>query len=681
MLRSTFLALLAGPCLANAQVALPADASFDLPDFIVSQCIPFVGGPSVTPRPMPRPTICVLPPPIEFKPFVIEPTVIVDPIQPIIAGPCLPFIDPELLNYVLGESADRDVSLGFNYMTGLTQLTRRSTGAVEVLSAIPASLLVAPDAIAPAVMVELNATALSADGNVVIGAAAWSERRPFRHRAWGTGGLELLQVPADTYRDATAVDLSANGDVVIGSAYHIATEAEHAVRWNKDNSLIALNPNQPGTLGSKARLMTPDGSVIAGDVYNRNGPGLVPFIWNQQQGFRQLGDPLANDRQVIVDTLSKDGLVLTGQRYETNGDHASWYWTEAEGFKDLEIVITGLQGEENVAYTLTGIDPQRGIFVGTFADGTQFMNFRGVSISPVAWMRSVADPVEIQRAAFGVSGQAMEGAHHRPISSLALPGKASFAWFTGDFGKAWKDTDTSQTSGEIGYGVRLGLDAVLGVSFGYSDLHRTYGTTGDGKSRGGFAVADLGFATGKGETTLTAFFGHTSISTSRAGSLGESTGNAFSLRARYDAPALDSIKQAVVRPYASVTFDHANMGGYAETGGVAPASFDERNQRSWVGRLGVSAKFALSADTDLLASAEFARVLSEDRPDFTGTDVGTGVLDFAVPDVRLRNNWGRLGLDLDHRLSPDTVLSLTTHASTRGDAFDLSAAISLRKGF
>lgn len=657
----------------GAQTLLPEDAKVMLPDYLMAE----IEGEGM----LGRPWICVLPPPIDFEPYIIDKENEGGTDEPVIAGPCEPYLEPEFLSCVIDESSDGDVILGFNYATGMTALTRRSTGETEVMPMIPASALVAPDAIAPAVMVELNATRLSADGNVVIGSVSWGSGGPFRHRAWGLGGVELLEVPSDSWESAVAEELSSDGAIVVGSAFQVDSGNQQAVRWDLAGKLTALNPIQDGAMGSSARLVTPDGSVIAGDVFSYEGGGIVPFRWSEGDGFRQLGDPLANDDQVIVESLSEDGQVLSGQRYESDGDVATWYWTAEEGFRDVEIAICDFEGEDAEGYKLTGIDPVRRVFVGTFADGSEFLSFNGVSISPIAWMGSITGPVGTLRSAFALSGQAMEGAHHRPIGQLAVPGKATFAWFTGDLGKAWKERDTEQVSGEVGYGLRLGAEGVLGFAFGYSDLDRDYGATGAGESKGAFAVADLGLVLGKSDLTLTAFFGKTDVTTLRNGSLGSTEGEALSLRARYDGEALATLGQTPIRPFVSVTYDHAKMDAYAEAGGIAPAAYDARSQDGWVGRLGLSGKVELTASTDLVVTAEVARVLGENRPDFTGTDVGTGVLDFAVPDVREKTTWGRLGLDLDHSLTPDTILSLTLHASTRGDTFDVSGALSVRKGF
>ena len=489
----------------GAQTLLPEDAKVMLPDYLMAE----IEGEGM----LGRPWICVLPPPIDFEPYIIDKENEGGTDEPVIAGPCEPYLEPEFLSCVIDESSDGDVILGFNYATGMTALTRRSTGETEVMPMIPASALVAPDAIAPAVMVELNATRLSADGNVVIGSVSWGSGGPFRHRAWGLGGVELLEVPSDSWESAVAEELSSDGAIVVGSAFQVDSGNQQAVRWDLAGKLTALNPIQDGAMGSSARLVTPDGSVIAGDVFSYEGGGIVPFRWSEGDGFRQLGDPLANDDQVIVESLSEDGQVLSGQRYESDGDVATWYWTAEEGFRDVEIAICDFEGEDAEGYKLTGIDPVRRVFVGTFADGSEFLSFNGVSISPIAWMGSITGPVGTLRSAFALSGQAMEGAHHRPIGQLAVPGKATFAWFTGDLGKAWKERDTEQVSGEVGYGLRLGAEGVLGFAFGYSDLDRDYGATGAGESKGAFAVADLGLVLGKSDLTLTAFFGKTDVTT------------------------------------------------------------------------------------------------------------------------------------------------------------------------
>lgn len=630
-----------------------------------------------------EPWICVLPPPIDFEPFEIGPDGEIlhpDWSRKIFDDGNL-WVDDGYLgweSFPIAYSDDGDVQLLAGDYLG-SSLIRLSTGESEQLPMVPASSLVEPGMIAPAVMVELHGTALSGDGNVVIGDTGWGGS-PFRYRAWGTGGLEFLQVPAETWEGASAAALSRNGDIVAGSATHRLLGNEQAVRWEKSGELIALNPLHAGDVGSRAHLVTPDGTAIAGDVYSLSGSGVVPFLWNAADGFQQLGDPNESDRQILVQSLSEDGLLLAGSRHEVDGSFGQWYWTKEEGFQEIELAICDFGGELTEDYTLTGIDPRRGIALGTFGDGRQFMTFRGVTLSPQEWMASISGPVSALRASMQLSGQTMEGAHHRPIRSLAIPGRQEFAWFTGDLGKATRQRDAEQTAGEVGYGMRIGADSVLGLAFGYSELDQDFAAGNHGDTSGVFAVADLGMSAGPGELTLTALIGRTDIATTREGSRGETEGDAYSLRVRYDNP-VGTLAGRPVGAFASLTYDHATVNAYTETGGIAPASFEDRSKDSWIGRLGVTGKLGLGKDTDLHVTLEAVRLLSDNQADFSGTDVATGVLDFTVPDVRAKRTWGRLGLDLDHRLDPQTVLSLTLHGSTEGDAFDTAAALSIRRGF
>jgi len=617
-----------------------------------------------------------LPEAVEFEPYRLDPdgVIIVDPVPDYIEPPEPTFIGTDW-------SADGTVALGFDQVSGNWQVRHVLTGRTDPLPMISYSDLLGEGQIGPAVMLTLLANGLSADGSTVIG--LHPSGSAFRYRGDERQSLELLDNGANgaLWTSAFVVEQSFNGDIVVGQVLAPESQRWQAARWNQDGDLTVLNP-----IGSPhnhvAKLVTPDGSVIAGDVTNteEGRSGVVPFIWSEPKGFRQLGDPTASDEQVIVTRLSADGLMLSGVRGDGISPATEWFWTEEGGFQDLILIICDFNGNPMEDYSLTGVDLERGIFMGTFEDGSQFLSFDGITISTARWMGTVSGPVGTLRSAMGLSGQAMEGAHHRPIGQLALPGKASFAWFTGDIGKAWKERDAEQVSGEIGYGFRLGTDGVLGLAFGYSDIDRE-SASGSGESRGAFVVADLGLVAGGGDLTLTAFHGRTNVTTIRDGSLGDTESESLSLRARYDTAAIGKLGGAPLRPFASLTYDHARMDAYTETGGIAPAAYDDRSQDSWVARLGVSGKFALAQSTDLIVTAEVAHVLGEDRPDFTGTDVGTGVLDFAVPDVRERETWGRLGLDLDHRLSPDTVLSLTLHTSTRGDAFDVAGALSVRKGF
>lgn len=607
------------------------------------------------------------------------------------------FIDPtvpEIYPYVPAPtffgthvSEDSRVTLGYDQVSGSWQLRYNDSELIRTLPMVAASDFAyrfPEDTMFPAVMLELLANGLSADGSTVI---ANGNGASFRYRGDERDLLEPLAHGWRSGYDSTwAVEQSRDGDIVIGQARLAETGRWQAARWDASGQLTILNPLDL-TNNSVARLVTPDGSVIAGDVaadVEQNRVGIVPFIWSEAKGFRQLGDPNASDNQIIVQSLSADGLMLGGVQSSPDGYLGHWTWTEDGGFQHFELIVCEPGGAPVEDYSLTGVDLQRGVYMGTFADGRRFLNQSNQTIVVEEWIGTLAGPAATIRSATALSRQTMEGAHHRPIKQLVIPGQESFTWATGDIGKATRQRDAVQSAGEFGLGMRLGGDAVLGLALGYSKLDQDYAALGNGGGAGRtdamFLAADLGFSAGAGEVTLTGFLSRSDIDTVRGAFNGSTRGQSYSARVRYDRP-VGSLAGIPIGAFASLTYDHANIDAYAETGGLGAASFQEQSNDSWIGRLGLTGRFSFNDATSLGVTVEAVRMLSENRDDFSGTDLATGVLDFTMPDMRSKRVWGRLGFDLDHKLSPTTVLSLTLHASTEGDAFDTAAALSIRKGF
>jgi hypothetical protein len=612
---------------------------------------------------------------VSFDPMD-DPVVIIDPTFPDVALPFMSFIG-------VHQSADGNITLGYDVSTESWQLRFADTGKINPLPLIPYPVDPDGNQVGPTVMLSLLPNGLSRDGTTVIGTYP-IQSSAFRYRADTRDQIEVLENGFDRgYDSSWATQLSFNGDVVVGQVRLATTERWHAARWDVDGRLTVLNPLD-NTHSSVAFLVTPDGNVIAGSVsaVGEGRTGTVPFIWSDQKGFRQLGDPDASNDFVMAQSLSDDGNTLSGYKYAENGQTSTWIWTEADGFSEEPIIIFDSSGQPVESYTLTGLDLERGIYMGQFEDGRAFMSYDGVTIDTAEWMGSLAGPIDTVRSAMSISSQTMEGAHHRPIKSLAFPGRDEFVWATGDFGKATRQRDAVQSSGEIGYGRRIGSDTVFGIAFGYSDLNQDYDTAGSGESSGMYAVADLGFTFGPGDLTLTTLLSRCDISTQRNGNKGDTTGNAYSLRARYD-KTIGKLGSVPIGAFGSFTYDHSTVKGYNEVGVIvnAPAGYGDQSKESWVARLGVTGTTAMSKWTDLSLTLEAAHLLGSNQDDFTGTDIATGVLDFSMPDVRTKRTWGRLGFDIDHRLSETTIISLTLHTSTEGDAFDTAAALSIRHGF
>lgn len=589
------------------------------------------------------------------------------------------------VSMVLGTSSDNNVILAYDYnynpvVINLIEGTTRSIGMAA------RSLFADPDEIVAADMVSLTPSAISADGSTIIG-NAWDANGVFRYRIAEGGSVSALQLLHSDWSFGTPSALSSNGDIVAGYAVKLDSGFFHAVKWDAAGQLTQLNPLQIDGTGSMARFITSDGSVIAGEYFNHNGVGVVPFIWNEADGFRALGDPLASDDQVVLESLSADGHLLTGTRYDNFGS-TMWYWTNEEGFVDIDS-MTGHEGEDG---TITGFDPDTGVIFGYYqTTGTYFMRCGtdGPVIDPQEWMVSLSGPIASAASAFMLSAQPMEGAHHRPLSTYIIPGKNEFAWVTGDYGVSNKAQDIRQASGEFGYGCRVGQTGVIGFSAGYYDQSQDFALGGTGESTGRFVIAEAGFNLGKTQFSLTGLIGHTSINTVRAyavglgtdSSRGHTDGKSYAFRARIDGEGIGKFAGNTFSPFASVTVDHTQVDGYTETGGSVNAVFNERSDTRTTGRIGILALAELNANNTLRTTLEVVRNFSGGTAGISGTDSATGLIDFSVPGTADRTVWGRVGFDIDHKMNATTVLNFSVHASTRGDAFDTAFALSLRKGF
>lgn len=631
---------------------------------------------------------------IDIRDTAEEPTICIDPGYEGGFDPVFPYdlyVDPIFLNFaeiganiswVVGSSADGNTVLAYDYESNPVVVDLLA-GQVQLIPMAARSLFAGPGEIVAADMVQLGANAISADGSTVIG-DAYAAAGVWRLRLNDGNGVTALELPHTTWAGGSALATSANGDVVVGYGTRVETGTFHAVAWNAAGNLTELNPLQSGDVGSMARFVTRDGSVVAGDYFGNSGSGVVPFVWNQADGFTALGDPLASDDQVLVNSLSDDGLVLSGNRFDAAGV-TSWYWTREGGFVDLET----LAGHEEEKCYVTGVDVETGVVYGCFADGSYFLRSEAGIIDPQEWISTLGCSVGTTAAAFTLSSQPMEGAHHRPLSEYAIPGKESFAWVTGDYGVASRAQDLRQGAGEVGYGFRVGASGVIGFSGGYYDQSQDFALGGSGDSTGRYLVVEAGFGLGWGQLSFTALAGRTSVDTVRGytnglgtdHSTGHTDGRSYAFRARIDGAAFTTIGGSAVSPYVSITYDRAELDGYTESNGAFPAVFDDRADTRYVSRLGLVARTELGKDDTLRTSVEIAHNSSGTPAPITGTDAATGLVDFSIPGALDRATWARLGLDLDHRIDPATILNFTVHGSTRGDAFDLAFALSLRRGF
>jgi uncharacterized protein with beta-barrel porin domain len=313
----------------------------------------------------------------------------------------------------------------------------------------------------------------------------------------------------------------------------------------------------------------------------------------------------------------------------------------------------------------------------------------GVADIPV-WLSSINGQNRIYTTGSTLAGLPLEGAHHRPMLSFDRMGKESQAWATGDFGSSSRTRDVHVTSGEAGINWNVGKSFLFGVAGGHAVQNQDLAFGGSSATKGDFFIAELDYRPEGTQwiVSLLGMVGSWESKTNRGYTSGGSTdfSNGVadtitrSARLRVDAPSLATFGGFGFAPFASYTVTQTVVGGYTETGGAFPASFNEQEHNATEARLGVTASKDLSEKTKLLLSVEGIHRFDGVGPSLTGQDV-TGGVSFSLPGVAPRADCVRFGFDIDHKLSADTLLNISAHASTVGEAHDVSAAISIRRAF
>ena len=313
----------------------------------------------------------------------------------------------------------------------------------------------------------------------------------------------------------------------------------------------------------------------------------------------------------------------------------------------------------------------------------------GVSDIPV-WLSSINDQNRIYTNGSTLAGLPLEGAHHRPMMSFDRMGKESQAWATGDFGSSSRTRDVHVTSGEAGINWNVGKSFLFGVAGGHAVQNQDLAFGGSSATKGDFVIAELDYRP-EGTQWIVSLLGmvgswesKTNRGYTNGPSIDFSNGIADTItrsaRLRVDAPSLVTFGGFGFAPYASYTVTQTIVGAYTETGGGFPASFNEQDHNATEARLGVTASKDLSEKTKLLLSVEAIHRFDGIGPALTGQDI-TGGVSFNLPGSAPRPDCVRLGFDVDHKLSADTLLNISAHVSTVGEAHDVSAAISIRRAF
>ncbi len=586
------------------------------------------------------------------------------------------------------------------------------------------------------------ATAASADGTRVVGFSI-DGSGDNQAVSWTGSTATLLDTNNDFFL-SEATGISSNGGRIVGWGFSIANAMEEAFYYNTSGgNLMNFSPIFTGN-ASKATGISADGTVIVGTVANNffspatmagfiyvvggsstpiNATSGIPAFANDGLSFTRLTGISGNGQVAIGFATAGLGqgdarafkYNRTGAAYESLGMLGTGTWSIPRAVNSDGSVIVGQAENSDGNFeafvhqngTMTGLGFLQGgsssNATGVSADGTvvvghgtvgsgrthAFVYANQTMLDETEWMRSLNGPGSLTATGYNLSLLALEGAHHRPLMSYDAMGKQTQFWATGDFGASSRQTDRRTSYGEVGASQAYG-ETVVGVAVGTALQTQDLLFGGNAKITGQtfLAEVDTRLADKESIVSLLVMRGQWDARTARgyltgAGtdlSRGETDMDTTTVRVRYDGPAQKFISNFTAAPYASFAVTRTNVDGFAENGGSFPATFNATSHTAQEGRLGLLTKFVAGPATTLRLTAEWIHRFDDAGDGLSGVSQTTSGA-FAVAGLAPTRDQARIGLDVDHKLSADTLLNFSVHAAGFGQAHDVAGSLSLRKAF
>ena len=168
------------------------------------------------------------------------------------------------------------------------------------------------------------AEGVSADGNVITGSSSNEMGAVLAFRWTSETGMVALPLLTGAVESA-GFGVSANGNVIVGVSI-FPDENFEATLWN-DTGAVGLG-TLPGQTVSSALNASMDGSVVVGHSSECNGCATVAFIWDEENGMRNLRDVLVSEglseklegwALLEASAISDNGHLITGIAINPDG--------------------------------------------------------------------------------------------------------------------------------------------------------------------------------------------------------------------------------------------------------------------------------------------------------------------------------------------------------------------------
>ncbi|MFV5212905.1 autotransporter domain-containing protein [Azonexus caeni] len=499
-----------------------------------------------------------------------------------------------------------------------------------------------------------------------------------------------------------AYAVSADGSTVVGISRGVGVnDIPEAFRWTAAGGMLGLGTLNGGTY-SIANGVNADGSVVVGSA-DQPTPlipsirGAYAFRWTAAGGLQTVSDWLTANGVAVGSNTFSDAVAVDASgnavigKGQIDGRTQSYLARVSGGNTGGGNTGGGNTGGGNTGGGNTGGGNTGGGNTGGGNTGGGNTGGGSGVIGLTDFNRSLALWQQALNAISQRFGLNLWGAHHRTLIDSGVSGERGIGfWATGDYAHE-RDGDGRQVLGEFGVYHDLTPNLRWGVGVGRNDYRQDQAFGGRSKADGSYLVLEADYAPGTRRDwvySVTGLYGRMDTSLRRgylnAGVADASTGTpdatSWALRLRVDRYDAWRTGEVSWSPFVAYTHVSSKLDSYTETGGGFPVAYGSQQRRSDELRGGLVGRLALGANTDLRASGEL--VVARNRSGgSSGLLLGAGGFAFNTGSSHDTETWGRLGLEIDHRLTRSAALATSVNVASDGNDPQWSGSVGVRVAF
>jgi len=503
---------------------------------------------------------------------------------------------------------------------------------------------------------------VSGDGAIVVGqsqnGAGWREAFYWINGAVSSVAMGTLDSGPSIFAESSANAISANGQVIVGATTSdMHPERGEAFRWTPAGGMVGLGTLNGTGFGtySVAKAVNADGSVIVGQsssntvinpIFMSSGEA---FRWTQGGGMVGLGALDPTDFESSALAVNADGSVVVGYAIDQTFTYHAFRWKADTGMKSVQSLLAAA-GVNVTGWNLeqaNGVSADGNVIVGSGTDPDSNVQAWIARFSPVFGTGLITPEIAARSfAGLGVLPQAGNGRLDAQLgvqADLAANHNCGACAFA--YGTSGTVPGDPFGAGALGAKRDLAPNLAIGASVGaqYGQTRLVY--DGSVRSTGGLASAFVAYTPEQGPQLLGAVTAErVTVDITRgylngsgpASSNGSTNGHGYGglIRAGW---AFTPSPMLRVTPFVSYSATRVHVDGWTETTGVFPARFDAIDQTAQMLRLGGDVRYTWAPGSWAFGGLNWARRVDNVPATVSGDLIG--LFSLTVPGAVLDHDY------------------------------------------